>query len=268
MRKMLFLAALTAAAVNAGEIKIDGSTTVGPIVKAFAEAFMKQNKSVNISVSESGSGNGAKSLGNKACDIAMLSRPLKETEFKAAAEKGIQPMAAVVAYDAIVMIVHPSNPVKNLTLEQIAKIYAGEIKNWKDVGGADSEIVAVTRDSNSGTFESFNHLVMGKAKIAASAEVVGSNGAARQRVQTTKGAVAFVGIGYLDKSVKGLNVEGVEPAPETVVSGEYKISRPLFIFTDGAPAMGSELFRFVNFYLTKDGQKIVEETGFVPVTQY
>ncbi len=252
----------------AGRITVDGSTTVGPIVKAFAEAFSRDNKGVEISVSESGSGNGAKALVNGLCDVAMLSRPLKVSELRAGMEKGVFPFPEIVAYDAIVAAVHPANPVRNLSVAQLRDVYAGRVRNWRDVGGADVPVVVIARDANSGTFESFSTLVMRGERIVGGAETIGSNGAAKQRIQKTPGAIAFIGIGYLDKGVKGLSVDGVEPTAENVISGKYPISRPLFIFTRGVPEMGGELFRFVNFFLTEKGQEIVEATGFVPVTNY
>jgi phosphate transport system substrate-binding protein len=255
--------------LNAGEkIVIDGSTTVGPIAKAFAEYYMGINKDVNITVSESGSGNGAKSLINGACDIADMSRFMKDKEFKAAVEKGVLPVAHVVALDGIAMIVHPANPVGEITIDQIKDIYLGKITNWKDLGGPDKKIVMISRDTNSGTYETFEGLVMHKEKIAEGCEYVGSNGAVRGRVQSTPAAVGYVGLGFLDRSVKGLKVNGIYPTPRTVASGKYPIARPLFMFTDRYPKMGSHLYQFVNLYLTKKGQEIVERIGFVPVTEY
>ncbi|MCL1887575.1 MAG: phosphate ABC transporter substrate-binding protein [Kiritimatiellaeota bacterium] len=269
MKLPLFaLSTLAAAGAFAGTLTVDGSTTVGPLVKALAEDFKKTSPAVEVTVSESGSGNGAKSLVNAMCDIAMLSRPLKDTEFKAAVEKNILPTAHVLAYDAIVLIVHPSNPVKNLTLDQARDIYSGKIANWKDVGGADMPVVAVSRDTNSGTFETFETMVMKGEKVAAEAEVVGSNGAVRQRVQATNGAVGYVGIGYVDRTTKALTIANVEATYETVTTGRYALSRPLFLYTNGYPALGSELHHFVNLYLTKRGQAIIEAVGFVPVTAY
>ncbi len=265
---LLLLSAFAAAHAFAGHITIDGSTTVGPLVKALAEDFRKANDATEITVSESGSGNGAKALINNMCQIAMLSRPLKDTEFKAAIDNHVQPTAHVIAYDAIVLVVHPSNPVKNLTLEQAQSIYSGKVTNWKDVGGADMPIVAISRDTNSGTFETFESMVMKGEKVSAKAETVGSNGAVRQRVQSTAGAVGYLGIGYVDRSVKGLSIADVEASFETVTAGRYALSRPLFIYTNGYPALGGELHRFVNLYLTRQGQKIIEAVGFVPVTQY
>ena len=250
------------------KIVIDGSTTVGPIAKAFAEYYRSQHPEVNITVSESGSGNGAKSLINSTCDIADMSRFMKSEEFKAAVEKGIMPVAHVIAMDGLPVIVHPSNPITNLTTEQIRDIYTGKIKNWKEVGGPDKEIVVVSRDTNSGTYETFETMVMNKEKIAASAEYVGSNGAVRQRVQSTPTAIGYAGLGFVDRTVKAVTVNGIMPSRETVSSGVYPIARPLYMFTNGYPKLGSPVHHFVTLYLTKEGQEIIESIGYVPVTNY
>jgi len=252
----------------ADKIVIDGSTTVGPIAKAFAEAYMKENPDVNITVSESGSGNGAKSLINGACHIADMSRFMKDNEFAAAVDKGVLPVAHCVALDGIAMIVHPGNPLKNITMAQVKDIYTGKITNWKELGGPDVKIVMISRDTNSGTYETFEGLVMKKEKIVEGCEYVGSNGAVRGRVQSTPAAIGYVGIGFLDKSVKAVTVNGVYPTKKSIASGKYPIARPLFMFTNGYPDMGTHLFTFVNYYLTPKGQEIVESIGFVPITEY
>ena len=181
----------SAGRVWAGEnsIVIDGSTTVGPIAKAFAEYYMQQHPEVNITVSESGSGNGAKSLINGVCDVADMSRFMKDNEFSAAVSKGVTPVAHVVAIDGIAIVVHPANPISGLTVDQVRDIYMGKITNWKQVGGPNKTIISISRDTNSGTYETFEKLVMRKEKIAASVEYVGSNGAIRSRVQSTPAAV-------------------------------------------------------------------------------
>jgi phosphate transport system substrate-binding protein len=250
------------------KILIDGSTTVGPIAKAFAEYYMSMNKGVNITVSESGSGNGAKSLINGMCDLATMSRFMKDEEFKAAVAKGVYPIATVVAVDGLAIIVHPSCPLAGLTIDQIRDIYMGKITNWKDLGGPNIAIVLISRDTNSGTYESFESLVMDKKKISDKAEYVGSNGATRARVQSTPAAIGYVGLGFVDRTVKALKVNGIMPDNATVTSGAYPISRPLFMFTNGYPKMGTHLCNFLNIYLTPKGQQIIEEIGFVPVTKY
>jgi len=271
---MIAVLALTGSIVASGpavaeeRIIIDGSTTVGPIAKAFAEYYMSRNKDVNITVSESGSGNGAKSLINGMCDIADMSRFMKDKEYAAAIKKGRTPVAHIIAIDGIVMIVHPSNPVAALTVAQVRDIYMGKITNWKEIGGPNVEIVMISRDTNSGTYETFEKLVMTKKKIFEKAEYVGSNGAIRQRVQSTPAAIGYVGLGFVDRSVKPLEIDGVIPDMNTIASGIYPIARPLFMFTDGYPKLGTHLHRFITLFLSPRGQEIVEEIGFIPVTRY
>ena len=263
---MAVLVALGCLSVSAQtKLSLDGSTTVGPIAKAFAEYYMRQNPGVVITVSESGSGNGAKALLNGTCDIANLSRDLKKEERAAMESKGVHPVQYIVAHDALPLIVHPSNKVKNLTLEQVRDIYTGKITNWRDVGGPDLNIVVISRDTNSGTYETFKELVLGKeAKICTTAEYVGSNGGIRQRVQTTRGAIGYAGLGFVDSSVKALSVNGIEATAETAQDKSYPISRDLYMFTNGKPAPESLIAKFIGLSETEKGCEIVSEIGFVP----
>lgn len=250
------------------KIVIDGSTTVGPVAKAFAEYYMQLNPGVNITVSESGSGNGAKALINGSCQVATMSRLLKQNEYEAAVHSEILPVTHVVAFDGIAVVAHPSNPVKGLTMDQVKSIYLGKIANWKQVGGPDKPIVIISRDTNSGTYETFETRVLKGEKIAKNCEYVGSNGGIRSRVQSTPNAIGYMGIGFIDTSVKALEVNGIYPSPATVKKGTYPVSRPLYLVTKDYPALGSHLFRFINIYLTAKGQEIVEQIGFIPVTNY
>jgi phosphate transport system substrate-binding protein len=218
---------------------------------------------VNITVSESGSGNGAKSLINAACDVATMSRPMKSSEKKAASDAGVLAIENIVAMDGIALAVHPSNPAGALTLDQTRAIYAGRIKNWKQLGGPDMPIVVVSRDTNSGTYETFETLVMKGEKMASGVEYVGSNGAIRQRVMSTAAAIGYVGLAFTE-GVKALKVNGVEPTHETVQDRSYPISRPLYMYTNGRTREGTHLNAFVNLSKTPEGRRIVEDTGFVP----
>jgi phosphate transport system substrate-binding protein len=252
------------AATDGNKIVVDGSTTVGPIAKAFAEYYMGKHPEVNITVSESGSGNGAKSLINAACDVATMSRPMKSTEIKAAKDAGILPIEHIVAMDGLAVVVHPSNALKDLTIAQIQDIYTGKIRNWKDVGGPDQPIVVISRETNSGTYECFESMVMKGAKMGEKTEYVGSNGAIRQRVMSTPAAIGYVGLAFIE-GVKPVSVNGVSSTPETVTSKEYPIARPLHMYTNGRPKEGTPLHAFVNLFKTPEGRKIIEDTGFVPV---
>jgi phosphate transport system substrate-binding protein len=265
---MLSLVSVTKVIAADKALQIEGSTTVGPIADAFTEAFNKTYPDVKITVTKNGSGNGAAALIDKRCDIAMMSRFMKLEEFTAAVDKGVMPVAHTIAMDGVCIIVHPSNPVTELSIQQIHDIYIGKIKNWKELGGPDMPIVVVSRDTSSGTYETFEQFVMKKVKMDASVEYVSSNPQVHTRVQTTPGAIGYVGLGFLDAEVKGLKVNGVMPSKETVSKGIYPISRPLFLFTNGYPELGSLSFNFCTFYLSEKGQEIINAKGFVPVTHY
>jgi phosphate transport system substrate-binding protein len=268
--KMLAVLAVLVAGVTVGAetLRIDGSTTVGPIADAFAEYFKTVQPGLEITVNKTGSGNGATALIEGRCDIATLSRFMKEEEFKKAVEKGVLPVAHRVGMDGIVLVVHPSNPIKELKAEQVRSIYQGKIKNWKELGGADVAIVAISRDTSSGTYEGFHEMVMKKQDMAPGIEQVSANPQMHARVSSTAGAIGYVGMGFVDAKVKGLKFDGVEPKRETVLNGTYPLSRPLFFFTNGYPQPGSTVLSFVSFYLTEKGQELVEAKGFVPVTKY
>jgi phosphate transport system substrate-binding protein len=249
-------------------LQIDGSTTVGPIADAFAEAFKNKYSNLDITIKKTGSGDGAAALVDGRCNIAIMSRFMKEKEFRKAVENGIFPVAHVVAMDGVCVVVHPSNPVKELTTQQVREIYIGKITNWKQVGGPDLKIVAISRDTSSGTFETFHKLIMKKKEMASKVEYVNSNPQAHARVKTTVGAIGYVGIGFLDSNVKTLKLDGVMPSKETISSGIFPVARPLFMFTNGYPKLGSMTHRFCSFYLSETGQEIIEAKGFVPVTNY
>jgi len=167
-----------------------------------------------------------------------------------------------VALDGLAMIVHPSNPVRALTEAQIADIFSGRLNNWRQVGGPNFPIVVIQRESNSGTQETFKELVMKGRAVVSSAETQASNGAVKNRVSQTRGAIGFVGLGYLDASVKKIAVNGVLPAAATVKNKTYKLSRDLYMYTNGKPA--GVVSTFINLPNTPDGKRIIQELGFVP----
>jgi phosphate transport system substrate-binding protein len=249
-------------------LKVDGSTTVGPIGDAFAEYFKKSYPNVEIAVSKTGSGNGAAALIDGRCDIAMMSRFMKDTEFKNAIAKGVYPVTHTIAMDGVCIIVHPSNPILELKTAQVRDIYNGKITNWNELGGPDLAIVPISRDTSSGTYETFENLVMSGEKIGSKVEYVNANPQAHDRVKSTAGAIGYVGIGFLDSSVKALKIDGVTPSKQTISTGQYPLTRPLFLFTNGYPKLGSIIHKFCTFYLTDTGQQIIEAKGFVPLTNY
>ena len=254
----------TTGMVSAGNIVIKGSTTVLPIAQKVAEVYMKQNPDVKISISGGGSGNGIKALVDGSTDIADSSRFIKGKEVKLAVDNGRYPVPFAVAYDCIVPVVHPANPIKNLSLVQLKAIYKGEIKNWKEIGGENKKIVVISRDTSSGTYEVWEKKVMKKERVYPGALLQASNGAIVQAVSKNKHAIGYIGLGYLDKSVKALTVEGIQGSPETTLNGTFPISRPLYMFTNGWPK--DDTLNFINFVIhPQKGQKYVEEAGFVPL---
>lgn len=257
---------LAAPAQAATEIVINGSTTVLPVMQKAGEAFMAANPGIHLTISGGGSGNGIKALNDGLCRIAMSSRDMKDNERRLAQSKSIRPVRTAVAVDALVPVAHPSNTVSELTPEQLRDIYMGKITNWKQVGGADGKIVVISRDTSSGTYETWEEKIMKKQKVAPSALLQASNGAVVQAVSKNKNAIGYIGFGYLDKSLKKLNVSGVEATAATALAGTWPIARELYIFTDGAPT--GEVKQLVDFLLDpQKGQKLVREVGFIPLAK-
>jgi phosphate transport system substrate-binding protein len=258
---MLFFVAGSA---HAGNLTINGSTTVLPIAQKVAEAYMKVDPKVKISVSGGGSGNGIKALIDGTTDIADSSRFIKDEEVKAAVEKGAYPVPFAVAYDSIIPIVHSSNSVKNLTVAQLKAIYMGEVKNWKEVGGPNKELVIVSRDTSSGTYEVWEEKIMKGARVSPGALLQASNGAIVQAISKNRYAIGYIGLGYVNKSVKPLTVNGIQGSAKTTLDGTYPISRALYMFTRGWPK--GDALNFINYVLNPlKGQRYVKEAGFVPL---
>jgi phosphate transport system substrate-binding protein len=262
------LVALTTGAVGRAEtLQIDGSTTVGPIADAFAEYLKSVTPGLDITVKKTGSGDGAAALIDGRCNLATMSRFMKPEEFNKAVAKGVLPVAHAVAMDAVCVVAHPSNPVKALTSEQVRNIYAGKITNWSQVGGPNLPIVMISRDTSSGTYETFAELIMKKQPLAPSVEYVNANPQAQSRVRTTQGAIGYVGLGFLE-GVRALPIDRIAPTRQTVANGTYPVARPLFLFTNGYPPLGSVVHKFTIFHLSEKGQELVEAKGFIPLTNY
>ncbi len=250
-------------AFAAESIIVNGSTTVLPIGQATAEAYMKNNPNVNISISGGGSGNGIKALIDKTTQVAMSSREMKKEEIELAKSKSVTPVEHKVAIDALTPIVHPTNPVSNLTIEQLSLIYQGKIKNWKELGGKDLKIVVVSRDTSSGTYESWQEKILHKEKVTPTAQLQASSGAVVQAISKNRYAIGYVGIGYVNKSVKALTVNGIVANDKNALNGTFPIARPLYMYTDGQPK--ATVADYLNFVKGPEGQKIVKKEGFVPL---
>lgn len=245
-------------------VLLSGSTTILPIVQKAVEVFMQKNPSARMEVAGGGSGNGIKALIDKSADIAMASRPMKAKEEESAAAAGVSPRKHVVALDAVLPVVHPSNPVKNLTIEQLRDIYAGRVTNWKEVGGVDGKIVVVTRDTSSGTYETWQEFVLGeKTRVFAGALSQASSGAVLQTVAQNPRAIGYEGIGYVNKTVKALTVNGVAGTAATVRGGTYPVARELFLYTNGDPK--GLTAQFLAFLAGGEGRELISSVGFIPL---
>lgn len=250
----------------AASINITGSTTLLPIAESIAKAYMETHKDMLINISGGGSGNGIKAIIDGTTDIGNSSRFIKPQEITMACGKSVYPVPFRIAYDCIVPVVHPDNPVRDLTLQQLKEIYLGHTTNWSEVGGGDLPIVVVSRDTSSGTYEVWEEKVMNKETVFPGATLVSSNEAVVKAVMLKKEAVGYIGLGYLDDSVRPIRVDGIKGTEATTLNGSYPISRPLFMFTRGWPS--GELLAFINYVLDPDhGQKLVKKAGFVPLTQ-
>lgn len=253
-----------------------GSTTVLPVAEKWAEAFHEQNSNVDINVSGGGSGTGIKALIDGTADIANASRPIKDEETQLAQDNGIDPVEHVIAFDGIAAVVHPDNPVGDLSVEQLSDIFSGEVTSWDELGVSGmGDIVVVSRDSSSGTYESWKDMVVsmdGEAEdrdFAPSALKKGSNKDVRSTVAETEAAIGYIGLGYIDDSVKAVPVipmgggEAVEPTPENVQDESYPVARALYMYTDGEPS--GAVKDYLDWGMTDEGQALVEEAGYVPV---
>lgn len=245
------------AAGLSGSITIAGSTSVQPVSEELAKAFMAKNSGVTINVQGGGSSAGIKAAKEGAAQIGASSR-----ELKAAEKEGISEYT--IALDGIAVVVNAKNEVAELTMEQVQKIFTGEVTNWKELGGQDAAINVVNREAGSGTYGAFEELVIGKEKkFTDKALTQPSTGAVRTTVAGDANAIGYVSLGSLNDQVKGVKVDGVEPSIENVKSGTFKISRPFLYLTKGEATDISKAF--IDFVMSEEGQKIVKDAHFIPV---
>ncbi len=262
---VLFLIPLSNTPAHALEkLVIQGSTTVYPIAKKTAAAFKKEHPEVDVVLNATGSGDGIRALITGTANIANASRFIKQKEIKMVLEKGALPVPFQVAYDCIVPVVHPSNPIRTISMENLRKVYAGEIRNWKILGGPSAPISIISRDSSSGTFGVWKKMVLKGKEQTPQLKLMESNSAIVKSVKADKHAIGYVGIGYLDGSVKPLRVNNIAASTKTALSGAYPITRPLYMFTKNWPK--GVVKKYINFVLDpQKGQKLVKASGFLPL---
>lgn len=265
----LFLGSQSASA--AGKVLIiKGSDTMVNLMSNLAEAYMKLHSDVDIAVTGGGSGTGIAALLNGTTDICASSRQMKDKELEQAHAKKLDPQATVIGQDGLAVMVNPANPISELTMEQLKKIYTGEYTRWSEVGGPDQPILVLSRESNSGTYVYFQEHVLEKADFSPKVRLMPSTAAIAQSVTEDQWAIGYGGVAYAEHAqVKTVKVKptadapAVAPSEATVHDGSYPISRPLYLYTNGA-ATGT-VQAFIAFCLSGAGQGIVTETGYITV---
>ena len=246
----------TPAASVSGTVSTDGSTSMEKVIGALSESYMAANKDVTVNYNPTGSGAGITAVQEGTCDIGLSSRALKDEE-KAAGLK-----ETVLAYDGIAIIVHPDNPVSDLSIEQIAKLYTGEITNWKDVGGKDAEVVLIGREAASGTRDGFESITGTKDKCQYRQELT-STGDVITAVSQNPDAIGYASLAAIKDSVKALSVDGVTPSEATVKDGSYQVQRPFVLVTVEGKTLSAAAQSFFDYATSADAADIIAKAGAV-----
>lgn len=239
-------------------VSISGSTSVGPLAEKLADKY-KDKSDVKIEINQIGSSAGIQNAMNGVSEIGMSSRDLEEEE------KASGLVETIIAYDGIVVVTHPSNKVKKLTLEQVKDIFTGEVTNWEELGGEDMEIVVVSREDGSGSRDAFQEIVgYSSGELVKSSIIASGNGNIKTTVAGNKHAVGFISFEYIDSSISTIDINGVEATAENVLQQKYSLSRP-FLFVHNANQLSDAGKQFIEYILSPDGQAIVAETGAIPI---
>ena len=241
-----------------GTVSTDGSTSMEKIIGALSESFMAQNSGVTVNYNPTGSGSGITAVQEGTCDIGLSSRALKDEEKSAGLKE------TVLAYDGIAIIVHPDNPVSDLSVEQLAQLYTGEITNWKDVGGNDAEVVLIGREAASGTRDGFESITGTKDKCQYRQELT-STGDVITAVSQNPDAIGYASLASVKDSVKALNVDGVTPSEATIKDGSYKVQRPFVLVTMAGKELSPAAQAFFDYAISSDAASIIAKAGAVAV---
>ena len=241
-----------------GSVSTDGSTSMEKVIGVLGESFMEANADVNFTYNPTGSSAGITAALEGTCDIGLSSRYLKEEE----KEQGL--LETILAYDGIAIIVHPDNPVADLTMEQIAGIYTGTITNWSEVGGNDGEIVCIGREAGSGTRDGFE-TITGTEDACQYRQELASTGAVITAVASNPNAIGYASLASVKETVKALSVGGVVPSEETVRDGSYAIQRPFVLVTREGVALSETAQRFFDYVTSAEAHELIAAAGVVPV---
>lgn len=259
---MLFAPLL--AAGEAAVVAIAGSTTTETVTRRIARDYMKTRRDIRVEVAGGGSASGLEDLLLGRVDIANSSRFITNEEVERALQRGVYPVPFHIADDCIIPIVHKSNKLKNLSIEQLRRVYLGEIRSWRELGGADRKVVPISREKGSGTHAVWRDVVMGGLSIPDSSIRKSTGAEVVRAVLGQPGAIGYVSLGHLSANLKPLRVQGVMGSLYTLRDGSYPLSRPLYMFTRGWPQ--DSTLAFINYMLNPDqGQLVLQKSGFIPV---
>lgn len=254
---LLLLCALTGCGSSSQTVATDGSTSMEKVIGALSEAFEGENSGVTVTYNPTGSGTGITAVAEGRCDIGLSSRNLKDEE----TAEGLK--GTVLAYDGIAVIINPANPVADLEIETITKIYKGEITNWKDVGGNDGEIVLIGREANSGTRDGFESIT-GTEDACQYRQELTSTGDVITTVANNPNTIGYASVASIKDSVKAITVNGVAPTDETIKDGSYKIQRPFVLVTKTDTELSKTAQKFFDFCFSEEAREIITEAGVVP----
>jgi len=267
MKKLSFLLAalLVTVALHAQKLVIKGSDTLGAkLVPMLAEDYKAKHPGTTFEIAAEGSTTGIAAITDGTAQIGMSSRRAKPTEMSAASAKGVSMKPTIVAFDGIGVIVNGGNPLSTLTKRQVEQIFAGDITDWSQVGGAAGPISIYTRNTASGTYSDFKDLAMKKRDYASSSQKMAGNEQIAAEVAKNANGIGYVGLAYLrDPGIKTVSIEGSLPTEESVLAKKYPYARPTFYYTNGEPT--GEAAKFVEYTLSDEGQKTVRKVGFVPI---
>lgn len=255
---ILALTALVSCGKKEGAVSTDGSTSMQKVISALGEQFEKDNSGAKFTYNPTGSGSGIAAVSEGRCDIGLSSRALKDDEKAGGLHE------TILALDGIAIIVNPANTVSDISVDTLAKIYTGEITNWKDIGGNDAEIVLIGREAGSGTRDGFESITGTKDKCKYRQELT-STGDVITTVAGNPDAIGYASLASIKDSVKALTVEGVTPTEETVKNGTYKIQRPFVLVTKDGTKLSDTAQKFFDFATSKDASDIISAAGAVPV---
>jgi phosphate transport system substrate-binding protein len=267
MKKILLLAvaALAATSLQAQKLVIKGSDTLGAkLVPQLAEAYKAKNPGVNFEIAAEGSTTGIAAIIDSTAQIGMSSRRAKATEMSAAAAKGVTMKPTIVCFDGMAVIVNANSPIASMTLRQVEQIFTGDITDWSAVGGTPGKISIYTRNTSSGTYSDWKELAMKRRDYAPSSQKMAGNEQIAAEVAKNPNGIGYVGLAYTRAAgIKVVSIDGVLPNKETVIAKKYPYARPTFYYTNGEPQ--GEVANFVAFSLSDEGQRIVEQVGFVAI---